>query len=35
MKEPANRDLNSDAVSALVATTGIKPKSLKSGLNIT
>jgi hypothetical protein len=33
--DPANNDLNSDAVSGFVATTGIKPKSPKSGLNIT
>ena len=35
MNEPANNDLNSEAVSGLVATTGINPRSLKSGLNIT
>ena len=33
--EPANKERNSDAVSAFVATTGIKPRSPKSGLNIT
>ena len=35
MNEPANNDLNSEAVSGFVAKTGMKPKSLKSGLNIT
>ena len=35
MNEPANKDLNSDAVSGLVAITGMNPKSDKSGLNIT
>ena len=35
INEPANKDLNSEAVSGLVATTGIKPRLLKSGLNIT